>query len=181
MSHQYHPNCNNHSQPPSLAGNRHQCQVPNELAFDLGRETGDNLKNRDGCPGYLGSAYVEGCAVVPCRVYGAGSGSEVFYGHGGKEHKHQGKFDFLAMTNEMEWVRAEKGPIPHGHTPVEGGHEADGKPLYHALADVEGHRVLGKTGPHLHGSLIGIHGKEQFVPCYEILCWKNGCGPLKHC
>jgi hypothetical protein len=53
------------------------------------------------------------------------------------------------MTSEMEWVPTRDGEIPPGRRPVEGGYEANGKKLYHALGDIDGVDVPGKTGIHL--------------------------------
>jgi hypothetical protein len=51
------------------------------------------------------------------------------------------------MTSEMKWVPTRDGEIPPGRRPAEGGYEAGGK-LYHALGDIGGADVPGKTGRH---------------------------------
>ena len=49
----------------------------------------------------------------------------------------------------MELIPTEKGRIPPGKKPVEGGYEEHGGKLYHAIATIQGVRVPGKTGEHL--------------------------------
>ncbi|KAL8277237.1 hypothetical protein RQP46_010306 [Phenoliferia psychrophenolica] len=198
MSQQYQPNFN-HTQPPTLAGNRISCETSKGIPPDhqFGLETGCHLTNNRN-RGFLGSAYAHNC-IIPCRVFGPWIGSgqcektgvanaEVRYGHGGKEYIHTGRFDFLGMSDEMEWVTANHGAIPAGRTPVLGGRDVNGDALYHALAvvgghyanDCDGHRVLGKTGTHLPGALIGANGPEHVITTgYQILCWKAGRGALK--
>ena len=49
----------------------------------------------------------------------------------------------------MEWVPTRNGEVPPGRRPVEGGYESDGEKLYHALGNIDGVNVPGKTGKHL--------------------------------
>ena len=57
----------------------------------------------------------------------------------------------------MEWVQTKNGEIPPGRRPVEGGYESGGEKLYHALGNIDGVDVPGKTGTHLvSGSLQPI-------------------------
>ena len=49
----------------------------------------------------------------------------------------------------MEWVSANHGVIPKGRRPVDGGYEASGERLYHAVAVISGVSVPGKTAVHL--------------------------------
>lgn len=45
--------------------------------------------------------------------------------------------------------------------------------LFHALANVNGTQVPGKTAPHLRGANVPFGGKEVVVrDDYAILCWK---------
>ncbi|KAB5596171.1 hypothetical protein CTheo_443 [Ceratobasidium theobromae] len=103
----------------------------------------------------------------PCRVP-----------YGGAEHEHNGRYDILPITHDMEWVPCSNGGLPYGKTPVEGnppsrGYEGD-HPLYHAYAVIEGVKVPGKTGPHLGAANIPFGGREMvFTDGYYILCWKE--------
>ena len=52
----------------------------------------------------------------------------------------------------MELVRATSGQLPRGRRAIHGGHEEDGRILYHAVATIGGLLVAGKTGEHLVSS-----------------------------
>jgi hypothetical protein len=69
----------------------------------------------------------------------------------------------------MEWVPAKKGEIPLGRRPVEGGHEANGLKLYHAIGIVDGLKVPGKTAAHLGAASIPVAGEEIRLENYELL------------
>ncbi|KAI1098487.1 hypothetical protein F4804DRAFT_324642 [Jackrogersella minutella] len=71
----------------------------------------------------------------------------------------------------MEFVTAYGGRLPRGRRPIAGGHE-DGKALYHAIADIGGVWVPGKTGCHLNGAMVPYNNKEHWTQTYKILCWK---------
>ncbi|KAL1748613.1 carbohydrate-binding module family 12 protein [Schizophyllum fasciatum] len=58
-----------------------------------------------------------------------------------------------------------------GYRPVEGGREADGKPLFIAKAPHKGAEHPGKVGEHLDGALIPYGGKEKNVDVYRVLCY----------
>lgn len=67
-----------------------------------------------------------------------------------REIEHIGLFDVLLYVPEkMELVPTELGRVPDGRRPVQGGHEADGTPLYHAVSVVKDVRVPGKCAEHL--------------------------------
>ncbi|TFK47823.1 hypothetical protein OE88DRAFT_746128 [Heliocybe sulcata] len=123
-------------------------------------------------PVFIGSAIfpnsVHPCKIAPnlsppCRVP-----------YGGGEHEHNGRYDLLPFTPEnMEWVATSYGRIPAGRRPVEGGYEEHGAKLYHALAEVNGVYVPGKTGEHLGGCNVAYGGGEHVIQeNYAILCWK---------
>jgi hypothetical protein len=73
----------------------------------------------------------------------------------------------------MEWVPTREGKIPQGRHPVEGGYESNGSKLFHALADMDGVKVPGKTGEHLGGANIPFGGYEHIAREYQILCWRS--------
>jgi len=56
-------------------------------------------------------------------------------------------------------------------TPVEGGRENDGTPLYIARAYYKEAVHPGKTSPNLNGAFIPHSGKEVEVKEYEVLCY----------
>ncbi|KAK5987890.1 hypothetical protein PT974_12025 [Cladobotryum mycophilum] len=70
--------------------------------------------------------------------------------YGGEEVYHQGDYEVLPYLPElMEFVEAKNGQVPVGRRGVIGGHEDEGKLLYHAIADIKGVWVPGKTGEHI--------------------------------
>ena len=115
---------------------RAQTGVPVGLALDGRSEifVGSALLDRS----------VHPCKIVPaldppCRVPYAGT-----------EFEHRGRFDLLPFDpNTMEWVPTGHGRLPQGRRLVEGGYEEHGGKLYHALAQISGVNVPGKTGEHL--------------------------------
>ncbi|KAH9849703.1 hypothetical protein C2E23DRAFT_736520 [Lenzites betulinus] len=120
-------------------------------------------------PVYLGSALL-GNAVHPCKIVPSlQPPARVAYGT--RELEHRGRFDLLPFDpSAMEWVPAANGQIPPGRRPVEGGYEESGGKLFHALANVNGVRVPGKTGVHLHGANVAFGGREVVVKQdYSIL------------
>ncbi|KAI8980208.1 hypothetical protein BD414DRAFT_493951 [Trametes punicea] len=123
-------------------------------------------------PVYVGSAFF-GKGVHPCKIVPTFN-PPVRVAYGGGEHEHRGRYDLLPFDpNTMEWVPTSHGQIPYGRRPVEGGYEENGGKLYHALADVHGVKVPGKTGTHLQGANVPFGGQEHVVEHdYAILCWR---------
>jgi len=121
-------------------------------------------------PVFVGSAIfddsVHPCKIAPsvrppCRVP-----------YGGTEREHLGRYDLLPITPDMEWVPTKNGEIPPGRRPVEGGYESTGNKLYHALGNIDGVNVPGKTGTHLAGANIPFGSYEHILREYKILCWR---------
>jgi len=123
-------------------------------------------------PIYIGSALLER-SVHPCKI---GRHLQPFASvpYGGGEHGHHGRYDLLPFRPEqMEFVRTSRGMIPPGRRPIEGGYEEDGAKLYHAVGLVNGVKVPGKCGEHLHGCRAAFGGVEYSIDDnYEILCWR---------
>ncbi|GAA5828612.1 hypothetical protein JCM11251_000874 [Rhodosporidiobolus azoricus] len=125
----------------------------------------------DGSPVYVASALVGSNSVHPCKV-NAGR-LECMISYGGAEKRHQGRYDILPITPEMEWVEASYGQLPKGRRPVEGGFEENGQHLFHALTTIEGVQVPGKTGTHLSGANFPWGGGEHVKEVdYRVLCWR---------
>lgn len=124
---------------------------------------------------YVGSAIFENPqSVHPCKlVPSIHPPARVPYG--GQEYGHEGRYDLLPIDNSlMEWVVADQGHIPEGRRPVDGGFEASGERLYHAVGLVQGISVPGKTAPHLRGANVAFGEEEHVITDnYWILCWKN--------
>jgi hypothetical protein len=69
--------------------------------------------------------------------------------------------------NGIKWVACENGAVPEDS--VQGGHEADGTPLYVGRGEYENGVHIGKVAPHLGGLLIAYGGKEIKLKKYEVL------------
>ncbi|KAI0065091.1 hypothetical protein BV25DRAFT_1913732 [Artomyces pyxidatus] len=167
--------------PPAYSA--HQAIPPSGFRVPLGPGTpfpppqqagNPPFRDADGrSPVFIGSAIfpnsVHPCKInpnlqPPCRVP-----------YGGGEHEHHGRYDLLPFTPDtMEFVRTSHGRIPLGRRPVEGGYEDHGAKLYHAIAQVQGVMVPGKTAEHLGGCNIAFGGGEHIIrDNYEILCWRS--------
>ncbi|CCO28690.1 hypothetical protein BN14_02688 [Rhizoctonia solani AG-1 IB] len=156
--------------PQSGSGHRIPCSTTEDIP-EVVFETQSDFNDLGGHPIYVASALMENsvqpckCAPhlePPCRVP-----------YGGAEHCHEGRYDILPVTQEMEWVPVSNGGLPYGRTPVEGGYEGE-NPLYHAYAEINGVKVPGKTGAHLGGANIAFGGREMsFSDDYYILCWRE--------
>ncbi|KAK4053320.1 hypothetical protein OIO90_003932 [Microbotryomycetes sp. JL221] len=153
-------------QPP--AGLRVPCttgHVDNKAA--LGQAPFVDL---DGAQVYVCSALLEGGKSVHPAKYVRG---QVMVSFGGSEFKHEGRFDVLPITQDMEWVATSHGRVPKGRRPVEGGFEENGSHLFHAMTLIGEVPVPGKTGSHLNGANFPWGGGEHVVSeHYSILCWK---------
>ncbi|EJD49829.1 hypothetical protein AURDEDRAFT_59298, partial [Auricularia subglabra TFB-10046 SS5] len=99
-------------------------------------------------PAYLGTAYV-GHGAYPCKIIPS-QNPACRFSMNGQELGHNGRYDLLPFdASRMELVRTANGVVPRGRRPVQGGHEENGSPLYHAVGTLGGMRVPGRTGEHL--------------------------------
>jgi len=151
--------------------------APEEHFPDSSRLGPPVTKDASGDPIYIGSAIISDHSVHPCKIV-PNLKPPCRVPYGGVEYEHKGKFDILPFTpDKMKWVAAEKGKIPSGKRPVEGGIEEHGAKLYHALAKVKhGHDIIlvpGKVGEHLGEAKVAFGGAEMSVKEYEILCWRD--------
>ncbi|KAL8286982.1 hypothetical protein RQP46_003988 [Phenoliferia psychrophenolica] len=140
------------------------------MSHELGHS---NMYDLDYKPVFCGSAFMGG-SVQPCKI-ALHLHPCVRVAYGGMEHEHHGRFDFLKITDDMEWVSAYDGRIPSGRRPVDGGCEENGDRLYHALIHMPDHfnfHIPAKTGEHLRGAHAPFGGKELVLHNnYKILCW----------
>ncbi|KAI0671769.1 hypothetical protein C8Q78DRAFT_1030799 [Trametes maxima] len=164
------PSAGTHQAPPS----GFRIPLTDDAPFPRSEQAGQPVAyDADGCtPVFVGSALF-GNAVHPCKIVPSFR-PPVRVSYGGEEREHRGRYDLLPFDpNTMEWVPTSHGRIPDGRRPVEGGYEEDGGKLYHALANVNGVRVPGKTADHLGGANVPFGGQEHVVTRdYAILCWR---------
>lgn len=97
---------------------------------------------------YFASAEVEG-SLVPCKAF-EGANPMACVPKGGKEYLCE-SFTILRFNKDLMELVSVNGSdcIPMGRCPVIGGFEVYGPPLYHAVAEWDGHLVPGKASPHL--------------------------------
>ncbi|KAH8826650.1 hypothetical protein DL96DRAFT_1289785 [Flagelloscypha sp. PMI_526] len=123
-----------------------------------------------GQPLYFASVLFER-SVHPAKA-GDHLGGKVAVSYGGQEQSAP-RFDLLPFDpTTMELIPTSRGQIPHGRRPVEGGYEENGEKLYHAIGQISGVRVPGKTGVHLQGGNFPYGGAEQYLENYELLVWR---------
>ncbi|KAJ7251788.1 carbohydrate-binding module family 12 protein [Mycena haematopus] len=120
---------------------------------------------------YICRAFYDGGIQVGKASEAFQKGAVIGYKH---EEIHLGTYEILVGDmNGLRWVDA------HGHlnveslgyTPVEGGKEADGTPLYIAEAPHKGAVHPGKASAKLDGAYIPYDGGEKCVKSYRVLCY----------
>ncbi|KIK63144.1 hypothetical protein GYMLUDRAFT_41465 [Collybiopsis luxurians FD-317 M1] len=162
----------NYAPPPSSG---YRIPLSKNSVFPSEMQTGrPPFIDADGVsPMFIGSAIFDN-SVHPCKIVPA-LDPKCMVPYGGTEHHHHGRYDLLPFdANTMEFVRTSHGHIPAGRRPVEGGYEDNGNKLYHAIANVGGVMVPGKTGTHLGGCNVSFAGGEHVIrENYDILCWRS--------
>ncbi|SCV67356.1 BQ2448_6002 [Microbotryum intermedium] len=128
----------------------------------------------DGSGVWVASALMENQSVHPAKVVGDG---RVMVSYGGTEIAHQGRYDVLPITNQMEWVPAAYGQVGQRSfrkvAELSRGFEEDGNHLHHAVTMIQGVQVPGKAGAHLNGANFPFGGGEHVVQDgYQLLCWR---------
>ncbi|KAJ7039231.1 carbohydrate-binding module family 12 protein [Mycena alexandri] len=140
----------------------HGKQIP-QGAIAVGREHNWTL--------YICRAFYEGGIQI-------GKASDAFEKGGVIGYRHEeiqvGTYEILiGDMNGLRWVDA-SGPLDVnnlGYTPVEGGREPDGTPLYIAEAPYNGAVHPGKASKNLDGAYIPYDGTEKNVKSYRVLCY----------
>ncbi|PIL24455.1 hypothetical protein GSI_14209 [Ganoderma sinense ZZ0214-1] len=142
-------------------------------SFPWARAGSAPTSDQDRSPVFLGVAAFRN-GMHPCKIR-PNCSPMTWVSYGGKEYPHTGAAYLLPFDRStMEWVPASDGRVPPGRTPVDGGFEqVGGQRLFHALALVQGVKVPGKTGTHIHGANVPFGNREVQVPSYEILCWRD--------
>ena len=104
---------------------------------------------------YFSSAEVNG-SLVPCKA----SESETPMACAAwawKEHVRE-SFTILRFDRDLLELVTVYGSdcVPPGRRPVIGGHEANGEPLYHSVAEWDGHFIPGKAAQHLVRNILAF-------------------------
>ncbi|KAG6920109.1 hypothetical protein DXG01_010177 [Tephrocybe rancida] len=124
-------------------------------------------------PLYICRAYHDGGKQV-----GAASGAlklGAVFGYKHKEHHRDIYEILLGDMHGLRWVPA-RGKVnvsALGYSPVEGGHEHNGTPLYIIKALYGGGYHPGKASATLDGAYIPIDGTEKNIKEYEVLCYNS--------
>ncbi|KAF9225159.1 hypothetical protein BS17DRAFT_750664 [Gyrodon lividus] len=166
-------NCSIEDDP---AGQRLRKPLDGPLTLAMTENLGEYMSNQlDASRWYFASALHNG-SVIPCWVY-TSSHTSCFLAYDGNVITHTGPYCVLPyFKDRMELVAAAGGKIPAGRTPVEGGRDKEGRPLYHAIGvvnDSNGRaKMIGMAAEHLGGAVIVCWGKIHKISTgYEVLCW----------
>ncbi|KAI8971188.1 carbohydrate-binding module family 12 protein [Trametes punicea] len=137
--------------------------IPTNIAIVGGEEHGQ--------PHYICRGFHEGSLQIGKASPIFQKGGVIGYAH---DEIHLPKFEVLVGNMQgLRWVDW------HGHVdlerlsarPVEGGHEADGTPLFIAQAHHHDAIVPGKCSPKLNGAFIPYGNTEKEKKDYRILCY----------
>ncbi|GAA5932883.1 hypothetical protein JCM1841_004625, partial [Sporobolomyces salmonicolor] len=78
------------------------------------------FRDLDGSPVYVASALIGASSVHPAKLVATAQGPRCMVSYGGAEKLHEGRYDILPITEQMEWVPASYGQVPKGRRAVEG-------------------------------------------------------------
>jgi len=127
-------------------------------------------KDKDGNSIYIARAFFEGGTQIGKASRGFKAGAAIGYAGSVVELN---KFEVLIGDSRgIQWVRfsSQLSIQRLGATPVEGGREADGKPLYVARVEYEHGWHTAKVGEHLPAAQLAFGGREVTITEYEVLC-----------
>ncbi|KAI8825758.1 uncharacterized protein EV422DRAFT_600244 [Fimicolochytrium jonesii] len=123
----------------------------------------------NGTPLYIARAFHENSVQIGKASADLRDGAHIPYG--GKEIAVFNYEILLGLENAVKWVDGE-GPLKNkGEKLVEGGREADGKPLYIAQAHIKGSVQPGKVGEHLSKCCVAYGNDEKEEKHYRYLCY----------
>lgn len=120
---------------------------------------------------YICRAFHDGSIQVGKASPAFKKGAVIGYGH---DEIHLDTYEILVGDMQgLRWVDAHGrlNVASLGYTPVEGGHEADGTPLYIAEAPYHGVVHPGKVSEKLSAAFIPYDGTEKEVKEYRVLCY----------
>jgi len=127
--------------------------------------------NEEGTPLYICRAYFEG-GIQPGKVSPkSNKGAVIGYAH---KEVDCPKYEILVGNpSAIRWVQT-SGSFNPGSvraTPIEGGREPNGTPLFIAQAPYKGNVVPGKCSEKLGGALVAAGGKEREINEYAVLVY----------
>ncbi|KAI0328989.1 carbohydrate-binding module family 12 protein [Cubamyces sp. BRFM 1775] len=137
--------------------------IPTNIAIVGGEEHGQ--------PHYICRGFHEGSLQIGKASPIFEKGGVIGYAH---HEIHLPKFEVLVGDmRALRWVdchgRVDLERL--GARPVEGGHEADGTPLFIAQAHHHGAIVPGKCGPKLHAAFLPYGNSEKEEKDFRVLCY----------
>ncbi|KAJ1668711.1 hypothetical protein IW140_001998 [Coemansia sp. RSA 1813] len=128
---------------------------------------------KDGKPLFVARAMYKG-GLHPGKAgeHIQGGGCSIGFGH--KEVNLNEYQVLCGSANNLKWVEQENSLVVQGFTPVEGGYEESGEPLFIAKTLYDGSQQLGKCGAHIkHGMSFAYGHKEKSVDKYMVLAYTN--------
>ncbi|KAJ2830518.1 hypothetical protein FBU31_001860 [Coemansia sp. 'formosensis'] len=129
---------------------------------------------RDGRPLYIARAFFKG-GLHPGKAAPHLANGGFATGYGGQTQELNEYFVLCGDINCAQWI-SQNGPVhkqDHGPALVEGGHEADGQPLYIAKANFNNSQQLGKAGYHLGNGMNFVYGdNERSQKNYMVLAYR---------
>jgi hypothetical protein len=167
---------------PPASGYRLRLRSSDAFPYALAGEA--PFRDLGGEPVYIGSALImhenssSTRAIIPCKLTPRIT-PDHHVSWGGRETWGT-QFELLPFDSQrMEWIEASSGQVPKGRSPIRGGYDADGTPLFHAYGTVQCSWNLqriqcpGKTGKASRGASLPFAGGEHIVEHdYHILVWK---------
>ncbi|KAI9503744.1 hypothetical protein BX070DRAFT_140733 [Coemansia spiralis] len=99
-------------------------------------------------------------------------GCSIGYGH---KEVNLGEYQVLCGdASKLKWINQINELIIQGFTPVEGGYEETGEPLFIAKTMYDGSQQLGKCAPHIKKGMSFPYGhKEKTADKYLVLAYTN--------
>lgn len=130
------------------------------------------LRDSEKQPLYPVIAVASGARIPGAASFTATSGSPLgSYAKDGVRHLHAGDYNIVFEKPDMRWIAVCDGKFPQGGRLLEGGHDSEGRPLFHAAARIKGLRIPGMVAPHLIGARVVFEDTGYIVEDYELLCW----------
>ncbi|KAJ2508783.1 hypothetical protein IWW47_000430 [Coemansia sp. RSA 2052] len=129
---------------------------------------------RDGRPLYIARAFLKG-GLHPGKAAPHLANGGFATGYGGRAQELNEYFVLCGDINRAQWIPAHGLAKQQREGPalVEGGHEADGEPLFIAKANVDNSQQLGKASRQLRNGMSYSYGPaERNEKDYMVLAYR---------